>query len=523
MVLQVQNIELSEAEWIENESINRLLLSRRGTLAFAALATCVLATQLVGHVNTALVFGWLAASLLLLYYRFTVKTKLTHFFRNATVSDKSIFLEKYSFIWSLNAFIWGLASWLFLATVPLQNQYVCATILNGVGFVAVLSLNSQRRIAGRYINILMGTHVLASLWQIVAVSNFDSPFIQYVHLLSLILVWLFLHLLDNKNYAAYKSNLILLYRNNRLIHSLNRKTEQLASEKKVVMNANQVIQRFYSSAAHDIRQPVYALKIYAELAMQDETKVAELLPKMNDSCNAIEALFASLFDFEKIKSGLINVVHETVDIETLLLELKEKFEPPANKKNIEFRVNGKQGFLYTDRALVLRILTCFLSNAVKYTRKGGVLLSVRKTAASLDFEVWDTGCGIAKKHHERVFEEFYKVGEHSSADEGFGLGLCVVRRLSAFIENSTISLRSSLGRGSVFKFSLPISVYTPANALDTMGNDVGMPQIQVMDMDIDIDIGKSYDIDIDIDIDAISHPDWTKMQPRVMTLDFDVS
>lgn len=461
MVLQVQKIELSESDWIENESINALMLSRRSTMAFASLTMFIMAAQLVGHVNTVLIAIWLSAALIVLCYRQVIKSNFANHLRHQSVAEKTKFVRKYGYVWSLNALIWGLSSWLFLTVVPLQNQYVCATILNGVGFVAVLNLHSHRKIAHQFINILMGTHVVVCLWHIGVVANFDSPFIQYVHLVSLLIIWLFLHLLDNKNYLAYKNNLLLLYHNNRLIHSLNRKTEQLESEKQVVTNANQVIQRFYSSASHDIRQPVYALKIYAELAMQDETKIVELLPKITASCHAIEALFASLFDFERIKSGLVNVAHQVVDIDALIDELEQQFRYPAREKNIEFRINSISGYLNTDHLLVQRILTCFLLNAVKYTAYGGILIAVRKTDASIDFEVWDTGCGIDPTYHEKVFEEFFKVGEHSSADEGFGLGLCVVKRLSAFIEDSTITMRSRLGRGSMFRFSLPINAYSP--------------------------------------------------------------
>jgi signal transduction histidine kinase len=461
MFLQVQKIELSESDWIENESINTLMLSRRSTMAFASLTLFIMASQLVGHVNTTLVATWLFASLAVLTFRQVIKSNFAKHLHHESVVEKTRFVKKYSFVWSLNALTWGISSWLFLTVVPLQNQYVCATILNGVGFVAVLNLHSHRKIAHQFINILMGTHVLASLWCIGIVGNFENPLIQYIHLISLLVIWLFLHLLDNKNYLAYKSNLQLLYRNNRLIHSLNRKTEQLENEKQVVTNANQVIQRFYSSASHDIRQPVYALKIYAELARQDETKIAELLPKMTASCHAVEGLFASLFDFERIKSGLVNVAHQVVDIDALIDELEQQFRYTARDKNIEFRINSISGYLNTDHVLVQRILTCFLLNAVKYTTYGGILLAVRKSNASIDFEVWDTGCGIDTIYHEQVFEEFFKVGEHSSADEGFGLGLCVVKRLSAFIEDSTITMRSRLGRGSMFRFSLPINAYSP--------------------------------------------------------------
>lgn len=182
---------------------------------------------------------------------------------------------------------------------------------------------------------------------------------------------------------------------------------------------------------------------------------------MTESCDAINALFASLFEFEQINSGHVNVVHQTVDIDEVIDDLEQQFKPLARRKNLEFRTNAISGYLQTDQLLVKRILTAFISNAVKYTEKGGILVAVRKTSSGIDFEVWDTGIGINNEHQAHVFEEFYKVGDFSSADECFGLGLSVVNKLSAYAENSSITMKSRLERGSVFCFTLPLKIYTP--------------------------------------------------------------
>jgi signal transduction histidine kinase len=453
--------QLSESDWIENQSIDLLMDPRRGTTSFASLSMVVMALLVYEHVNPWLLLAWLGASFSILVYRYKLKVRCAHFLSRASVARRQKFIEKYSFAWTANAFTWGASGWLFFADIPFQKQYICAMMLFVVGFVGVLNLNSQRKISGKFINTLMGTQVAGGLVYIGLIDNGTSTPLQCAHLASLLAVWLIFHVLDNRFYVSYRRNLVLYYQNGSLIQSLSRRTEQLEQEKQVALNANQVIQRFYSSAAHDIRQPVYALKVYADLAMEDITQVPQLLPKINASCNAVEALFSSLFDYEKIKSGLVNVVHETVDIETVVEEIEHKFRPLARARNLQFRVNNISGFLNTDQALILRILTCFVTNAIKYTATGGVLLAVRKTKSSIDFEVWDTGCGIDKANHALIFEEFYKVGEHANADDGLGLGLCVVKRLSEFAENSSITMQSRPKRGSVFRFSLPLKIYTP--------------------------------------------------------------
>lgn len=452
--------ELSESDWIDNHSIDLLLKPFRGMTSFTALSMVVTALLVYEHINLWLLLGWLSTSLAFLIYRYKIKVRYSQHFLHASVARKRKYINKYGFAWIANAFMWGVSGWLFLANIPIQNQYICAITLIIVGSLSVLQFHSYRKISDHVINTLMGTQVVGCLVYFGLRDNAHITPLQYTHLVSLLVVWLIFHISDNRFYASYHRNLVLYYQNNILIQSLSRRTEQLEQEKLVALNANQVIQRFYSSAAHDIRQPVYALKVYAGMAMDDITQVPHLLPKINASCDAIETLFSSLFDYEKIKSGLINVVHQTVHIDAVLNEITSQFQPLAKARNLQFRVNAISGFLNTDQALILRILTCFMNNAIKYTTTGGVLLAVRKTKSTVDFEVWDTGCGIDKANHALIFEEFFKVGEHANANDGLGLGLCVVKRLSEFAENSSITMHSRLKRGSVFRFSLPLKTYT---------------------------------------------------------------
>jgi signal transduction histidine kinase len=351
-----------------------------------------------------------------------------------------------------------------------QNQYICATMLNVVGFAAVQNLTTYKSVVQAFVNVLMGTQLVGACWYIIYVGKLDVPFIQVVHLSSIILIWLLLHTLNKRLHVSFRNNLVLQYRNATLIHSLNRQTELLAHEKQIALNANEVIQRFYSSAAHDIRQPVYA------------EQVPELLPKMLASCDAINKLFNSLFEFERINAGHVNVHDQVVDIDQLVEAIEFEFKPLARLIKLDFRTRFISGFLQTDALLIKRILTCFVTNAIKYTHHGGILLAVRKKSNFIVFEVWDTGIGIDPVHLRRVFDEFYKVNEFSSANEGFGLGLSIVKRLSHYAENSTISAHSKVGQGSVFRFALPIKVYIPPYAPARLDNVKSLPL--VLDFDI---------------------------------------
>jgi signal transduction histidine kinase len=108
-----------------------------------------------------------------------------------------------------------------------------------------------------------------------------------------------------------------------------------------------------------------------------------------------------------------------------------------------------------DSDLLKGVLSNLLANAIKYTQTGGLLFAVRKSGNAISFEVWDSGIGIDASHHEHIFDEFYKVGEHSSADEGFGLGLSLAKRLATHIDGHRLTINSRIGRGSVFKLRVP--------------------------------------------------------------------
>ena len=451
--------ELSETDWIDSESLSILMRPRSQFMCLASGTMLAMALQLYGHLNIFLILAWLMVSLMVLLFRRHIKTIFKQHFLNADLSAQKAFVEKNQLAWTLNGFTWGISGWLFFTSIPIENQYIGASILTVVGFVSVHNLHTHKYISSQFINVLMATQLFGAFCFIAYVLKFELTQVQYIHLLSLTVLWLLLNLFNNRFNCNFKRNLTLQFRNHSLIRSLNLKTEQLAHEKQVATHANDVIQRFYSSSAHDIRQPVYALKLYAEMGEADQSQLPHLLPKITASCDAIHKLFDSLFEFEQINAGHVHITHETVDIDEVMEDLELKFKPFAHRKNLKFHINAVSGYLQTDQLLVKRILTCFISNAIKYTEKGGILVAVRKRKSMVVFEVWDTGIGINTANLEHVFEEFYKVGELSSADEGFGLGLSVVKRLSAYAEGSRISVNSRLGTGSVFRFELPIKTY----------------------------------------------------------------
>jgi signal transduction histidine kinase len=231
-----------------------------------------------------------------------------------------------------------------------------------------------------------------------------------------------------------------------LIDSLTRQTQ-------AALDAVEIKNRFLASAAHDIRQPVHALGLYADWLGSEPELVHELAPKIVNATKAVNQLFDSLFDLARLDSGKIRLNIEPVDVGKLLRDLDLQYRPLCEAKGLRFRMHVRSGTAMSDPILLQRVVGNLISNAVKYTQRGGILVASRATPQGLRIEIWDTGVGIAPVHQREIFREFYKVPTHSGTEDGFGLGLYIVARLTHILGHA-LSLASRPGRGTVFRLVL---------------------------------------------------------------------
>jgi signal transduction histidine kinase len=265
-------------------------------------------------------------------------------------------------------------------------------------------------------------------------------------MLLLAIFWFTLRQAGLRLHTTHRRNYELQYRNNQLIESLTRQTQ-------AALDAVEIKNRFLASAAHDIRQPVHALSLYADWLGSEPELVHEIAPKIVESTKAVNALFDSLFDLVRLDSGKIKLNIEAVDLGKLVHDLELQYRPLAQAKGLQFRVHVAPGSVLSDPILLRRIVGNLVSNAVKYTQRGGVLVGSRHTHAGPRIEVWDTGVGIAPVHQREIFREFFKVPTHPGTEDGFGLGLYIVARLAAILGHP-LSLSSTPGRGTVFRLML---------------------------------------------------------------------
>lgn len=221
--------------------------------------------------------------------------------------------------------------------------------------------------------------------------------------------------------------------------------------------ADQSKSRFLRAANHDLRQPLASLKllIYACMSAETEDQRQEALHAMDLSVAIMEDLLGALLNVGQLDAGRIKPQINTFQVSTVLERLRVQFDQLARDKGVELRVIPTSSAVVSDRALLERILSNFVANAIRYTDMGKVLVGCRHDGNVLRIEVHDTGVGIAAEHQERIFQEFYRVGGQRSARHSLGLGLNIAHRLAEMLEHP-IRLNSVLGKGSTFSLEVPV-------------------------------------------------------------------
>lgn len=213
--------------------------------------------------------------------------------------------------------------------------------------------------------------------------------------------------------------------------------------------------RFLAAASHDLRQPLHALALAADML---ESKLkggphADAVDFLQTSLAALTNSLDGMLDLSRLDAGAIPMQPQPVALSELFAELHHRFNAFANGRNLALRFAHREAVVMTDRQLLLRLLSNLIDNALKYTDHGGVLVAARRRNRGsgqerIDIEVRDSGIGISAEHQTRVFEEFYQVGNAERATgRGLGLGLAIVQRLANLME-TRLQLRSAPGRGT---------------------------------------------------------------------------
>lgn len=245
----------------------------------------------------------------------------------------------------------------------------------------------------------------------------------------------------------------------------------LREAKELADSANLKKSRFLRAANHDLRQPLATLRIliYGSLAAECPEPIQKMLHSADVAVSIMEDILGSLLQVGQLDAGRITPHITHFQLAQLFSRLKIGLAPQAEAKGLRFRVLETHATIQSDKALLERILSNLITNAIRFTEVGGILLGVRRRGDQLSIEVWDTGCGIPDDQLAPIFEEFHQVSQRANeTNKGLGLGLNIAQRLAELLDHQ-ISVRSRLGHGSVF------SIFVPAG--NVWQSELGEPEI----------------------------------------------
>ncbi|MBL4802763.1 MAG: hybrid sensor histidine kinase/response regulator [Emcibacter sp.] len=253
----------------------------------------------------------------------------------------------------------------------------------------------------------------------------------------------------------------LLRANERLEQRVSERTYELEIAKAEAEKANISKTRFLAAASHDLLQPLNAARLFTSALSEKNTddKINPLIDHLDSSLNAVEGLLDGLLEISKLDAGVMEAHPVDFNIDTLLHELDLEFTAIAHDRNISFKMVPSHAIIHSDPKLLRRILQNFISNAIRYTHEGRVLLGCRRRSNNqLEIQVWDTGHGISENKIEEIFIEFKQLQKNMSSDpkeQGLGLGLAIVERICRLLD-LPLTVNSIPEVGSVFSVTLPL-------------------------------------------------------------------
>jgi len=357
----------------------------------------------------------------------------------------------------LAAIAWGLASAFMSAGSDLEHK---AILILGI---ALITMGGS---VGRAIHIpalpgfVLVTSVVFALG-LIATPGALQLFIGWGYMLFGLVVALFVRAQTNTIRRERELNMeieVLLMRAETATRDAVKAREEAEIAQSRAERANSAKSRFLATASHDLRQPMHSIGLFVGLLGERilEGEPAALVRKVEASVRSMEYLFGSLLDISKLDSGSVRPRLEPVDIANLFARLERIWGPQASEAGLYLRTRPRAIMAFSDAVLLDRIVGNLVSNAIKYTREGGVLVACRRRQDRCLIQVWDTGMGIDAKDLASIFEEFYRVDlPEVMHAQGLGLGLAIVQRSSELLGHQ-LRVASVPGRGSVFEIALPI-------------------------------------------------------------------
>ncbi|WP_454908844.1 ATP-binding response regulator [Variovorax gossypii] len=438
----------SDTQRIFDVQLSVLLRSFPFALAGSVISACVVAYVMLAVVPRTQVVTWLAATLVVAAFRFGAMLYYARA-RNHPGSGER-WLRQMVIGNVASGILWGLpfAYWTFF--VPLEYQLFFIVVLFGLGTGAIYSNYMVLSAVYAFVVPTFAPTFIALAVQPSAVNlALVSSGAAY-----LVATVAFIHRMNHTHLNALR----LGYENLALL-------QQVRLEKEAAERSDLEKSRFLAAASHDLRQPVHAMSLFLGLLANERLSAhgRYLLDNITKASAAMGHLFDALLNISRLDAGVIHPRIQSFPLDRLLDQIRTEYTPQAQQKGLALKVRPCAAFVSSDPMLLERILRNLVSNAIAHTPSGRVLIGCRRRGDdAVRIEVWDTGPGIPKHEHERVFWEFHQLrNPERDRSKGLGLGLAIVRRTAALLGHS-LWLHSAEGRGTVFMLSVDAQQHASA-------------------------------------------------------------
>ncbi|HSN41005.1 MAG TPA: hybrid sensor histidine kinase/response regulator [Burkholderiales bacterium] len=433
---------------IRVEQVSMLYRELPTSITGTMIGALILAGTMIGERPLPVIAAWLAcvaanqAWRLVLYVRYR-KTGLSRL----DVDRAAVYWATGSCISGL---LWGATALLFFATGHHVYQAVLTVVVFGVTAGAVPLIASHAPSFYAFVFPALIPYVAHNA------AEGDTPHF----ILSAVTLAVMLGILSfGRNYnRMLTESLRNRFEKQALADRLAAQNVDLEHARRVAEEASRSKTQFFAAASHDLRQPLHAMGLFAA-ALAEKVRdpgVTSVIASINDSVRALEALFNELLDISKIDSGVIRPNLGSFAVREVLNHLRNEFFAEASAKNLRLKISDDDYVVFSDAVLIERILRNLISNAIRYTPSGEIAVELVKTNDSVRIAVRDTGIGISEQYRQKIFEEFFQVGNPGrTSKKGLGLGLSIVKRLCDML-GYPIQVSSQPGRGSTFSFEVPI-------------------------------------------------------------------
>jgi Na+/proline symporter/CheY-like chemotaxis protein len=281
--------------------------------------------------------------------------------------------------------------------------------------------------------------------------------------------------------ALERANETLERRVKERTEELTRLNAELARAKAEADDANISKTRFLAAASHDIVQPLNAARLYVTSLVErhGSGEDARLVANVDASLEAVEEILGALLDISRLDSGALKPELANFRMDELMRQLEVEFAPLARTKGLELTFVPSTLSVRSDRRMLRRLLQNLVSNAVKYTPQGRVLIGCRQRGGRLRIDVYDTGLGIPQSKKRAVFKEFHRLDNGAKVARGLGLGLSIVERIARVLDHG-VDLQSRPGQGSRFSVDVPLAPALPGEARTPVSPRLDVSQLAGM-------------------------------------------